>query len=370
MNKLFSEFNFSASKAEWGQEVSKALKPPFTLDNLVWKSELGFEVPSYIKKADIADVSREVISTSNTTKIRQSFLVSANLDHTNAEILQALENGVESVHIKTDKLLTSAHWKKITDGLFLDIIDTHISFQNKELYAAGLKEWLIFSQQYYSNKELRGSITYPTKEKQEITLIFDILKSNSYTSFKTFEIEEETMDKDLHLAHFILFEGLQAGLSLEEMSRKIQFKTKLSLDFFTSIAKIKALRCMWNEILNGYGSNINQSAYIIATLDTHLYQTAENEVYNNLIKQTSQAISAFLGEADELEINSFDVSNKLNSTMSNRISRNILHILKEESFLDQEQAPLKGAYAIEEISKKIIETTWKNFLVLEQSAKI
>ncbi len=78
MNKLFSEFNFSASKAEWEKEASKALKPPFTLNNLIWKSELGFEVPSYIKKTDIAYVSREVISTNNTTKIRQAFFVSGN----------------------------------------------------------------------------------------------------------------------------------------------------------------------------------------------------------------------------------------------------------------------------------------------------
>jgi len=136
----------------------------------------------------------------------------------------------------------------------------------------------------------------------------------------------------------------------------IAFSVPTSPNFFLEIAKLKALRMLWFQVAQAYGEKKYQP------FDLHLHIRSEawtNDLYQpnaNMLKSTTSALAAVLGGCNSLTIYAEE-----NTSMMNRIARNISGVLREESYIDKVADATAGAYAIEKMTNEIAKASWLNF---------
>ena len=149
------------------------------------------------------------------------------------------------------------------------------------------------------------------------------------------------------------------GFDLSESHQQIQFVISLNDDYFPSIAKIRALKSLWQQILTAWNTDLK----LVPNIEVHLTQNAQTDDENyNKIKATTQAMSAVIGGANRLYIYPSDSFKNENGTVfSRRIALNVQHLLQQESYLNRVIDASAGSYFIEELTEKIAEKAWRIF---------
>jgi len=156
--------------------------------------------------------------------------------------------------------------------------------------------------------------------------------------------------------------GLQLSNKVDDFAKNVIFNTGIGENYFFEIAKIRAARLLWNNLIKGYSDNII-SLHIHAeniTLNKSIY-----DQHNNLLRTSTEAMSAILGGCDSLHITPFDNAYDGNSVLGERMARNIQSILKEESYFDKIADPANGSYYIESLTTEIAEKAWELFQAIE-----
>lgn len=143
-------------------------------------------------------------------------------------------------------------------------------------------------------------------------------------------------------------------------AESIQFRIKTSPLYFPEIAKLRALRILWHNLLDGYNLKNKPGALIFSEVEEN---PAADSPYNNLIISVSKAMSAVLGGADMILIHPFDASLQF----SRRITRNIQHILRDEAHFGKVSDPAAGSYYIEKLTDEIAEKAWEIFGQIENN---
>ena len=139
----------------------------------------------------------------------------------------------------------------------------------------------------------------------------------------------------------------------------IQITVQIGKSYFVEIAKIRAIRILWKHLCNAYQVS-ERIAYINAIFEEEAYDEDTN---TNMIRSMTMAMSAVIGGVNRLTIRPADQSD---STMTNRIARNVQHLLKMESYMDRVIDPAAGSYYIEKLTNLFVEQAWE---VLLQSKK-
>lgn len=149
------------------------------------------------------------------------------------------------------------------------------------------------------------------------------------------------------------------GFNLTEAHSQIQFVISLNDEYFPSIAKIRALKSLWQQVLSAWNSDLK----LVPNIEVHLTQNAQVDDENyNKIKATTQAMSAVIGGANRLYIYPSDsFKNENGTTFSRRIALNVQHLMQQESYLDRVIDASAGSYFIEELTKEIAEKAWNKF---------
>ena len=142
----------------------------------------------------------------------------------------------------------------------------------------------------------------------------------------------------------------------------MQFNFKIGTNYFFEIAKIRAARILWNTILKEY--KVDNSEMYIHSETSVIKKTEEDQNYN-ILRNTTKSMSAIIGGSNSLTVLPHD-TNETKIDFSNRIARNIQHILKEEAFFDKVNNPADGSYYIEELTEKIADKSWKLFQEIEE----
>jgi methylmalonyl-CoA mutase len=155
----------------------------------------------------------------------------------------------------------------------------------------------------------------------------------------------------------------ERGVAPAEVNRRLQFSMAVSTSYFVEIAKLRAIRLLWSNVLAAYG--VEQAAP--TTIVAHLApETQVNDPNTNRIKAATQAMSAVIGGADRFYVLPADIDHKEPSSSSSyRLARNLQHILKMESFFDQVVDPAAGSYYIEKLTDALAESAWKQFQQIE-----
>lgn len=137
--------------------------------------------------------------------------------------------------------------------------------------------------------------------------------------------------------------------------------------YFLNIAKIRALKLLWHQVLSAWNLKLALSPFI----EAHLTQASQSQDADyNKIKATAQAMSAIIGGANRLFIHPSDAFMNENGTLfSQRIALNVQHLMQQESYLDRVIDPAAGSYFIENLTETLAQKAWASFQQLEASQK-
>lgn len=151
---------------------------------------------------------------------------------------------------------------------------------------------------------------------------------------------------------------------IESFTNKFFVNFAIDTNFFSEIAKLRAVKILWKAFLSAYGVSENRPLPIVA--ETSLRSYSKLDVYVNLLRAGNEAFSALIGGADLFTVHPHDILTKP-TDQSIRIARNVNLVIKEESLVQNVIDPSGGSYFIETLTSEYVEQAWKLFLEIEES---
>jgi len=156
------------------------------------------------------------------------------------------------------------------------------------------------------------------------------------------------------------------GISLTDFLSGFEFSLAVGTNYFMEIAKIRALRVLFYNVIKLYQADHFNPGEIRIHSESSVWTKTLYDPYVNMLRNTTEAMSAVLGGCNSLSISAFDDTFSQSTDFSKRISRNISNLLKEESYFDKVSDPAAGSYYIEELTDKLVETGLEVFQEIER----
>ncbi len=153
--------------------------------------------------------------------------------------------------------------------------------------------------------------------------------------------------------------ALDRGLNIDEFAPRLSFFWSIGMNFFMEIAKMRAARFMWSEIVKEFKPKNNKSLALRTHCQTSGVSLVEQDAYNNIVRTTIEAMAAVMGGTQSLHTNSFDEALALPTNFSARIARNTQLILSEETGICNVIDPLAGSYYVESLTSNIVQASKK-----------
>ncbi|MFT4877660.1 MAG: methylmalonyl-CoA mutase, partial [bacterium] len=143
---------------------------------------------------------------------------------------------------------------------------------------------------------------------------------------------------------------------------KIQVSLGVSTNYFFEIAKFRAMRILWYQISEAYKK---EETTLDLRAETGLRTSTIFDPHVNMLRNTSQCMSAALGGANTVNVSNFNAAYKQDDAFAQRMGRNISLILKEESYFNKVSDPSAGSYYIEQITNEQSQNAWSLFQEIE-----
>ena len=157
---------------------------------------------------------------------------------------------------------------------------------------------------------------------------------------------------------------LDRGLDIEEAAQQIVFGFSMGANFFLQIAKLRALRPLWAQIVEAFGGSQEARRMHIHGRPALFFKTVYDP-YVNMLRNTTEIFSGVVGGIDSFESSPFDEPIRKGDEFSRRIARNVQIILQEEFGLLQPIDPAGGSWAVETLTKQMKEKVWEEFQKIE-----
>lgn len=365
MENLFTEFT-PVTKAQWKEQIAKDLKGT-GFDQLKWETHNGITIDPFYTAEDISSPRAPLFSNS-----RWDICVRINVSDeraANAEALKALSEGASGIafHI---------HKKINTPALIKDISLEHIYsrfvLSNDSLHVLD------------DLKTIYGSVN-PHDGKMKCFVDLDPLSLYAYYG-EWHDDEQKDLSVLERLQHIPVNVGLyeEAGAGtvdelaiglahanehLNYLSQHNGFKNKKAFhcsfsvapDFFTEIAKLRAWRKLIGLLQEQYQLDLPLHIHV----HTARIDKSSLDAYTNMLRTTTEAMSAVIGGADSLCVTPYNEVYETVSDFSRRIAINQQHILKDESYLDKVADIASGSYYIESLTDALAEKAWEQFKTIE-----
>ncbi len=363
---LFNDFEKITSK-QWKNQIQFELKGADYNDTLVWKSLEGIKVKPFYHNDE--DAVTNAVSTTNTQfSIVQEiyvFDVEKSIDKAN----EVLNRGAESIRFIIPTVETDV----------VNIINT-IQNQPKAVYL----------QLLFLDADIIAQINEEAaKQSFEIFVLIDPIHQlgfdgNFYkdgnSDFATLnEINKKANDINWLTVNATTYQNAGANMiqqvaytlahaneylnRIENFDKNITVEVAVGGNYFFEIAKIRAIRLTLNALTEAYSSNIT---FHIVAKPTRRNKTIYD--YNvNMLRTTTECMSAVLGGADAVENLAYDAVFHKTNEFGERISRNQLLILKEESYFDKVNNPADGTYYIENLTNQLAEKGLELFKDIEKN---
>ncbi len=165
-------------------------------------------------------------------------------------------------------------------------------------------------------------------------------------------------------AHNILKELIQRGAKIDDIAPSFVLKLSLGSNFFMEIAKIRAARMLWAELIKTYGGN-EESQKIHIHAATSSFNKSRYDVWVNMLRTTTESFAGVVGMVDSMEVSAFDSTLKPADEFSARIARNQQLILDEESHFSKVIDPAGGCWYIESLVAELCDLSWKKMQAIE-----
>ncbi|WP_099025308.1 methylmalonyl-CoA mutase [Mycolicibacterium palauense] len=211
---------------------------------------------------------------------------------------------------------------------------------------------------------VRNTYIYPPKPSMRI--ISDIF---GYTSAKMpkfnsisisgYHIQEAGATADLELAYTLadgveyIKAGLDAGLDIDKFAPRLSFFWGIGMNFFMEVAKLRAGRLLWSELVAGFGAKNPKSLSLRTHSQTSGWSLTAQDVYNNVARTCIEAMAATQGHTQSLHTNALDEALALPTDFSARIARNTQLLLQQESGTTRPIDPWGGSYYVEWLTHRL-----------------
>ena len=394
--KLFDQFP-PISTAEWKAKVEADLKgAPFD-KKLVWRTNEGFNVQPMYRLEDIEDLATtnslpgeypylRGTRTDNDWLVRQE-IIAETPEEANRIALDVLTKGVTSLGFKVQEP-TAETVATLLNGI--DTAKVEINFSCCLKKALPLAEALVaYVKENGTAETFKGSIDFNP-------FTTPLRKGAAFAADELVKMAGELLDavKDvrglrvlavdsdmLSNAGAYIYQELgyalacgadwmslltEAGRNASEVACRIKFNMGVSSNFFMELAKFRAARMLWAQIVAQYKPECECAAKMKAHATTSRFNQTLYDAHVNLLRSQTESMSAALAGVDSITVTPFDAPFKTPDEFSERIARNQQHLLKEESHLDKVIDPAGGSYYVETLTVAIAKEAWKLFLDVEE----
>ena len=403
--KLFTEFTAPTTQ-EWLDKIEVDLKGADFQKRLVWRTNEGFNVQPFYRREDLANLKtpdalpgefpfvRGNKKDSNVWYVRQNIEV-IDAAEANKKALDILNKGVDSLGFKLKGDMVSKETvEALLDGIYCDCIE--INFATCQKHSLELAQILVefFAKKGYDKEKVVGSIEFDPMAKmvmkgKDVTPVLafgpklvEALKE--YPNFRCIAVSSDALNNaGAYIAQELGYalawgnEYLQqltdAGVDVDLAAKSIKFNMGVSENYFMEIAKFRAARLLWAQIVKQYEPKGDDSCQMCVNATTSTYNQTLFDSYVNLLRSQTEAMSAALGSVHSMVVTPFDAPYKESGDgsqesgdFSERIARNQQLIIKEESHFDRIVDPGAGSYYIEHLTDALAQEAWKIFLKVEE----
>ena len=148
--------------------------------------------------------------------------------------------------------------------------------------------------------------------------------------------------------------AVESGLNVDKFAPRLSFFFAIGMNFFMEIAKLRAARVLWAELMETFEPQDPRSSMLRTHCQTSGVSLTEKDPYNNVMRTTIEAMAAVLGGTQSLHTNSLDEAIALPTPFSARIARNTQLVLAEEADITRVIDPLGGSYYIESLTDSLL----------------
>lgn len=394
--KLFDLFP-GVSYDEWRAKVETDLKGVDFNKKLVWRTNEGFNVQPIYRAEDIADLKTtdslpgeypyvRGTRTDNDWLTRQE-IIACDAAEANKKAKEVLTKGITSLGFKVDDP-SEAAVAALLEGIDLEKVE--VNFNCCPRKATELTENLV---KYLNAKgvadKFHGSVGYnPLKPAFRHGKAIDVAAATATAKtlvetakavpgLRVLSVDSAMLsDSGAYIYQelgYALAWGASwmtlltdAGLDADTVANAIKFNMGVSSNYFMEIAKFRAARMLWAQIVEQYKPAGENAAKMLVHASTSRFNQTIYDAHVNLLRSQTETMSAALAGVDSITTTPFDVPYQTPDDFSERIARNQQFLLKEESHLDKVVDPAGGSYYVETLTVSIAAEAWKLFLEVEK----
>ena len=389
--KLFDMFS-PVSPEEWRAKAEVDLKGADFEKKMVWRTDEGFNVQPLYRGVDIKDFKTidslpgeypyvRGTRTNNDWQARQE-IDAADVKEANAKALDVLNKGITSLGFK---LHDDFNLDVLLDGIYTDIAQVNFAVcPNKVVEFAkvlvaylekkgtadkfvGSIDFNPYKATFKKGKKFEGIAEVAAELLKVVAPVkgLRVLSVNSEMLSNAGAYIYQELGYALSWGNEWMAQLTDAGFSADEVASRIKFNMGISTIYFMELAKFRAARMLWAQIVKQYNPQCDCACKMVVHATTSRYSQTMFDSYVNMLRSQTQAMSAALASVDEITVTPFDAPYKKSDEFSERIARNQQLLLKEESHLDKVVDPAGGSYYIEELTMSLAQVAWKLFLETE-----
>ncbi len=398
---LFEEFP-PVSTQQWMDKVTADLKGADFNRKLVWKTNEGIDVQPFYRAENLEKLDylnslpgefpyvRGTKKNNNEWLVRQSIQVK-DLAEANKKALTYLMKGVDSLAFVFSGCTeySVADMAVLLNDIQLDAVEVNFvcfcrACKIAELFVEYAK------QGNYDLKSIHASVEYDPfgkyalygkfKKDQDFVVGQAVKMINAtaeLTKFKTLAVNGKNFGNagssivqelaySLALGAEYLTTLTEAGLTVDAVAKKMKFNFSVSANYFLEIAKLRAARLLWAQIVKAYVPECECSCKMTIHAETGSWNKTFYDPYVNALRTQTEAMSASLGGADSITVQPFNAAYEETTDFADRIARNQQLLLKEEANFSKIADPGAGSYYIEELTASIADQAWKLFLEVQE----
>ena len=396
---MFTEFP-PVSTEKWEEVINKDLKGADYEKKLVWKTIEGFKVKPYYRAEDLEGLeyldsnpgqfpfTRGKQEQGNVWDIRQD-IKGDDIAKVNALAIDAVKRGATSLGLGACKVETKEAMQQLLNGINLETVK--INFICSKDMLGTLK---LFAQVAKENgcdmQKVAGSCNFDIyghalmsgeyrngeeSEYQQAKALIEFAKAE-LPKFRVLTINGRHMHNagsnivqelgfTLSAANDLMAHLTEMGLSVGDVAKNLVFSFATGSNYFMEIAKIRAARLLWSKIVEQYNPCCDCCYKVFINTTSSVWNKSIFDPYVNMLRTTTETMSAAIAGADSITTNPFDIAFKESDDFGYRIARNQQILLKEESYLDKIADPAAGSYYIENLTNSIAQYAWEQFMAIE-----
>lgn len=403
---LFDDFG-SLDRKSWEERILKDLKSPpdpdKALAKLDWRTAEGFSLkPFYLLDERPAGLEghlpgefpylRGIHTRGNHWLTEQT--VDLSLHHSEATLEELLQefyrHELGSVRILVNELAHAETGLEFARKIDLERLKVNLDISIPLKDAAPFLSWA-FSQNSDSvlvstdplARFLRvGAVESASMEvelDEDLNVAADLLKKGARpllcVSAQLFRYaganDRSLVSMGLSAASYYVDQMLERGLSLEGALKAVHMRSAVSSSFFPEIAQLRAGRYLWSQIAAGFAEAVEsnggksghwkEAAALYQSTETSIFEMSALDPYTNLLRATTQSISAVLGGSQRHTVHPFHLVTDREDAFSRRMARNIQNLIRHESYLQQVADPGGGSYYLENLTEELARAAFEDF---------